>query len=143
MTAITYAANSVSFVNNGVALTDFLEGDFITIAPVNPITSHVNGSNGSVNINRHNGADVHDVTVRTPAHSDTDIFLNNAKRNPDITVLNGSLKENFKKDGVPGIEDWILKNGSVITGSTITKNNTDGNSVSEYVIRYRTAIRNI
>ena len=143
MSTIVFAADSTTLTANGFVVTDFAEGDIITMTPVNPSTSHVNSSGGGVNINRHVGADVYDMVVRVQALSPSDAFLNGEERQDVPTVFNGSLKENFTRDGTDGVESWTLENGSFLTKPTRTYNNTDGNSVIEYTIRWRTAKRNL
>jgi len=143
MAAIVTSVEKTTLVLNGTAINDYASGDIITLTPVNPVSSHVNGSNGSVNINERSDRDVYDLTIRVLRMTDSDSFLNNVMRTSPITVLNGSLKENFTKDNVDNIESWILENGSIITQPTITINNEDGNGLVEYVVRFRKATRNI
>ena len=85
--------------------------------------------------------DVHDVTLNVIKFSKSDIYLNNAK-NADVPVIfSGSIKETFIKNGVEGIENWILENGSLTDSPTNTKNNQDGNATLEYKLRFRRATR--
>lgn len=142
MSIIVLNANSTTLVLNGTAINDTQEGDIMELAPVNPATSHVNSVNG-VNINARSDADVYDLTVRVQRYSDSDVFFNNAIRGENITVFNGSLKDNFVKDGTPGVESWILEAGSITTQPTEVKSSTDGNALMEYVIRFRFARRNL
>jgi len=143
MAAIVTSTETTTLVLNGTAINDYINGDIITLIPANPVSSHINGSNGSVNINQRSDRDVYDLTIRVMRMSDSDSFLNNIMRSSPITVINGSLKENFTKDSIDNVESWILENGSIITQPTITLNNEDGNGLSEYVIRFRKATRNI
>lgn len=143
MAVITLAADSTTLVLNGTAITDFVAGDTITMTPVNPVTSHVNSTNGGVNINKRSDAGVYDVVMRVQRMSGSDSFLNNALRQNDAVVFNGSMKESYNRDGTDGVESWILENGSITTQPTITKNDTDGNALSEYTIRFRNASRNL
>lgn len=134
-------ANAASVVFNGTAITDFLEGDFIEVNPVNPLTSHTNGSGGLVNINKRVDSDVHDVILRVLRYSQSDIFLNNLINAEDITLINGSIKEAYVQDGADAVENWILENGSITTRPSNVKNNQDGNNSVEYTIRFRSATR--
>lgn len=143
MAIITMAADSVSLILNGFPLVDFIDGDILEIASVNPLTSHVNGANGASNINKRSDAGVHDLTVRVMKASASDVFLNSAVNQASPVVFNGSIKEDFVRDGVDGVESYILENGSITTRSPNTKNNTDGNSAMEYVIHFRNATRNL
>jgi hypothetical protein len=143
MAVIQFAADSTTLVLNGTALTDFIEGDFLELNPVNPLTAQINASAGGVNIyNRVDGA-VHDLIVRVQRASAADIYLNSASNQATPVVFNGSVKEDFVKDGTAGAESYVLENGSLTTRPANIKNNQDGNGVMEYTIRFRTATRNI
>lgn len=138
---IVLKADSTTVVLNGNIIDDFQEGDTIVISPVNPVTSHTNGSNGDVIVKKRVDGDVHDVTLNVIKFSKSDIYLNNAK-NADVPVIfSGSIKETFIKNGVEGIENWILENGSLTDSPTNTKNNQDGNATLEYKLRFRRATR--
>jgi hypothetical protein len=143
MSVITLAADSTTLILNGVAINDLAEGDTIVITPVNPATSHVNAINGGVTINERSDRGVHDVTVRVHKMSDSDVFLNNSLRTSPPTIISGSAKENYNRDGTDLTESWLLENGSITTQPTSTRNSTDGNAMNEYVIRFRSATRNL
>lgn len=143
MAVITMEADSTTLVLNGQAITDFAEGDIVELNPVNPLTSHVNGSSGAVNINKRNDGGVHDLIVRVQKFSASDVFLNNASNQAAPVVFNGSLKEDFTRDTTAGAESYVLENGSFTTRPGNVKNNTDGNGMMEYTIRFRNATRNI
>jgi len=143
MATITLAADSTTVVLNGTAIVDFVEGDVVTLAPVNPSTSHVNSIGGGVNINERSDKGVYDMTLRVQRFSESDAFLNNLNRQSPPIVINGSAKEAYNRDGDEGEESWLLESGSITTQPTSTKNSTDGNAVSEYMIRFRNASRNL
>ena len=143
MSIITINADSASLILNGHAFKNFAEGDFIEMKPVNAASEHVNGSGGAVNIIQRIDKDVHDLMVRVQKMSPDDIFLNGALNSDPLTVLAGSLKEDFNRDGTAAKESYTLENGSITEQPTTTKNNTDGNAMMEYTIRFRTAIRNL
>lgn len=143
MANIVLNADATSLTLNGFGVVDFIEGDILELAPVNPLTSHVNGAEGSLNINKRSDAGVHDLTLRVLKYSDSDVFLNEQMESESVVVFNGTLKENFVKDGADGVESWILENGSFTTRPTQTKNNQDGNATMEYVIRFRNCIRGL
>lgn len=143
MAIITMAADSTSLILNGTAITDFAEGDIVELNPVNDRTSHVNASNGGVNINQRNDGGVHDLVVRVQKFSASDVFLNSAMNQAEPVVFNGSVKEDFIRDGSAGTESYTLESGSFTTRPSNVKNNTDGNGVMEYTIRFRNATRNI
>lgn len=141
MAVITMSADSTTLTLNGTLVNDLVSGDVLTLAPVNPLTSHVNAKNGGVTIQKRADADVHDLTVRVHRNSESDVFMNSAINSEQPTVFNGSMKENFNRDGADGVETWTLANGSITTRPTATMNDQDGNALSEYVIRFRSAVR--
>lgn len=143
MANITMLADSTTLVLNGTAIPDFAEGDYLELNPINPATSHVNSSNGGVNIHKRFDAGVHDLIVRVQKDSASDVFLNSAINTESPTIFNGSVKEDFTRDGVAGSDSYTLENGSITTRPTNTKNNTDGNAMMEYTIRFRNAIRSL
>jgi len=143
MAGIALAVDSSTVVLNGTAIVDLIEGDYVVITPANPATSHVNSINGGVNINERSDRGVHDLTLRVQRFSESDVFMNSLARQSPPVVINGSAKENYTRDGVAGVESWIMENGSVTTQPTATKSSTDGNALQEYVIRFRNASRNL
>lgn len=143
MSVITLEADGTTLILNGQALPDFIEGDTLELAPVNPVTEQTNGSNGGVAIQGRVDANVQDLTVRFLKYSNSDIFMNNIINQASPVVLNGSAKENFVKDGVSSVGSYLLESGSVTTRPTDTKNNQEGNSVMAYTIRFRNAVRSI
>ena len=143
MSIITMAADSVSLVLNGFPIVDFAEGDVVELNPVNPLTSHVNSAAGGVNINGRNDGDVHDLVIRVQKASASDVFLNSSINQAAPVVFNGSAKEDFIRDGIGGSESYILENGSHTTRPSNVKNNTDGNAMMEYTIRFRSATRSL
>ena len=140
---IVTQAESTTLVLNGTVVNDFISGDILTLAPVNPLTSHVNGSGGGVNINKRADGGVHDLTIRVQKMSDSDVFLNSAVNQESPVVFNGTMKEDFIKNGIAGVETWILESGSITTRPTATSNDQDGNALREYTIRFRNAQRNL
>ena len=143
MGVITFNADSTSLILNGFGLVDFIEGDYLELAPVNPLTSHTNGANGAVNISKRVDAGVHDLTVRVIKASASDVYLNSARNQGAPTVFTGSIKEDFTRDGSAGVESWLLENGSITDQPGSTKNNQDGNSTVEYKIRFRNCTRQV
>lgn len=143
MAVITMSADSTTLVLNGFPIVDFAEGDILELNPVNDLTSHINGAGGAVNINKRNDGGVTDLIIRVQKMSASDVFLNSARNQAEPTVFNGSVKEDFNRDGTAGAESYILENGSITTQPGNTKSNTDGNGMMEYTIRFRNATRNL
>lgn len=143
MSVITLAADSTTLILNGTAITNFAEGDFITLAPVNPLTAHVNSAVGGVNITKRMDHGVRDLTFRIQKYSADDVFMTQQMNSESPVVFGGSVKEAFNRDGADFTESWGLQSGSITTQPTETKNNQDGNALVEYVIRFRESKRNL
>lgn len=143
MSVIVISADSATLILNDRAMTSLAEGDYLTLAPVNAATSHVNSSSGGVTISERMDKDVHDLTFRVQKYSADDIQLLGFLNSEGPTVVEGSLKESYTIDGSAGVESWTLESGSCTTQPTNTKNNQDGNAMMEYVLRFRTAKRSL
>jgi len=142
MSTVTLAADATTLILNGTPILDFIAGDIFDLNPINPLTSQVMGSVG-VNINKRSDADARNLVFRVLRYSDDDVFLNSAANSEALTIFNGSAKTSFNKDGIAGVESWILEAGSITTQPTIVYNDTDGNSSMEYTIMFRFTQRNI
>lgn len=143
MAIIQFQADSTSLILNGAAMLDLVEGEFITLTPVNDLTSHTNSSAGGVNINKRVDGSVHDLVVRVQKYGSADVTLNSAINQEAPVIFNGSVKEDYIKDGVAGAESYVLENGSITTRPGNAKNNQEGDGAMEYTIRFRNASRNI
>ena len=140
MANITLAAEATSLILNGTPILDLVDGDTVVITPVNPVTNQLRSSR-SLNIQKRSDSDVHDVVFRVPKYSDADIFMQSAINQRIPTVFNGSCKENYLRDSVEAVTTWTLRNGSITTRPTDTRNNQDGNNMMEYTIRFNQATR--
>jgi len=141
MGVVSLAAENTTLILNGYAFTSFSEGDFLVLAPANPLTSQTNSSGGGVSINERVDGGVHDLTVRVQKYSADDVWLNSAVNARPVTVFAGSSKTNYVRDGSEAVETYTLEGGSVTTQPTNTQNNQDGSAMMEYMIRFRTAKR--
>jgi len=135
MSRIILAAEATTLTLNGYVFTSFTEGDFLVIAPVNPLTSQTNSTNRGKNINARVDADVHDLTIRVQKYSQDDVRLNSWRNSASPTLIEGSAKTNYNRDGTEAVETYTFEGGSMTTQPTNTGNNQDGNSMMEYVIR--------
>jgi hypothetical protein len=142
MSVITLAADSTSLILNGAGITQFAEGDFITLTPVNPKTGRVNSATG-VNINNRMDGDVYDLVVRVQKYGSDDVLLQSWVNSSTPVVINGSAKEQFQRDGRDFTESYTLDAGSFTKQPTDTKNNQEGNEMMEYTIQFRRAKRNL
>lgn len=136
-----YAVEESSLILNGNGFTDYMDGDFIELTPVNPATSQIRSKNSVVGIKRAD-AGVYDLTVRLLRNSDDDVFLQN-KINQDFEFLSGTYIVNINQSGIPSTEVYKLDQGSITTQPTAVYNNTDGNAMMEYVIRFNNVLRSL
>lgn len=141
MAQVQINAAESTFVLNGTSITDFVEGDYITITPANELTTQTNGANGSVNINKRLDGDVADVMFKVLKYSDADVFMQNEINQDSPTVFNGSIKQPFIRGGSDFVENHICEGGSITTKPTFTDNNQEGNNTVEYTIRFRSVTR--
>lgn len=143
MSRVTVSTDSSTLILNNRAITAFGEGDYITLTPANAASSHVNSAGGGVTISGRIDSDVYDLLVRVQKYSSDDVYLNGLLNSEDVVLLEGSLKESYTADGTAGVESWNLDGGSLTTQPTQTKNNTDGNALMEYTMRFRSARRSL
>lgn len=143
MVAIANDPSNITLTLNGHIFRSFVAGDVVELTPDNDFSSQVDGTGGSVSIQKSSIADVYTLNLKILKHSDDDIFLNSRLNTVPMEILNGSLKENFTSDGIPGVDTWTLINGSIIKRPTNTINDVEGNAISEYGIRFRSVTRNL
>jgi hypothetical protein len=132
--------NSTTLELNERLYTDLVEGEFLSLTPVNAKTFRVNDSKDVTVGNRADGG-VHDLVIRVVKNSADDIVLNNAINQSTPVVFNGSMKELMVKDGSDFTSTWDLVGGTLTTRPTDARNNQDGNAVMEYTIQFRDAVR--
>lgn len=140
MAEITLPADSSTLVLNGTVIDDFVDGDTITMTPVNPLTAHTRSSKG-VNIQGRSDGHVYDLVFRVPKYSDSDIFMLSNMNSDMPVVFNGTLKENYNRDGAATVTTYSLESASITTLPTDTRNNQDGNNTMEYTLRVNRAMR--
>lgn len=143
MATIVLPADGTTLTLNGRIITDYVAGDVFELSPVNPLTAHVNASNGGVNVNKRTDGDVHNLTLRIQKFSGDDAFFQNAVNQKTPVIFNGSAKTAFVRDGTAGVASRILENGSITTQPTEVTNDQDGNALMEYVIQFRSVTRNL
>jgi len=117
-------------------VTDFIAGDNIVIAPVNPQTSRTYSA-GGVNIQGRVDKDARTITFTVEKFGDTDEFMNEAIYAGQVCVFEGSVKSLYTKDGEQRTETYSFKGGSITILPTDTKNNQDGNNEMQIVIEAR------
>ena len=139
MANIILNSNSTTLYLNGRALSDFVDGDTLTLTPVNALSSQLRSGNG-INLQKRSDGDVYDLLFRIPKYSDDDDFMLEQINKSDLEVFNGSVVESYKKDGQNRVRKYIFESGSITTQPTETKNNLDGNNLREYTIRINNVI---
>jgi len=140
MSTIQLLADSSTMVLNGHLFNDFVDGDYISLTPVNPLTAR-NRSIRGLNIQKRSDGSVHDIQFTVPKYSDDDIWLNTQKNKDEPVVFKGSVKESYTKDGVEMTTTYTLEGGSFTEQPTDTRNNIDGNQDMLYTIQFDKARR--
>ena len=149
--ATSIAVANAELTLNGHAFTNFMVGDYLELAYLNPPTSRVNSSDGGVSISAAVDAFEAELTIRLLANTGDDEFLNagfQAQNGGAVTVFNGSLKRSILIKGsgdndINGVETNVLSHGSFTQAPTSTFNDKDGNELREYKIKFRIALRQI
>lgn len=134
MAITSFKVDSTTLVLNGTVINDMINGDIIELAPVNPETARTYGRNRSVNIVQRSDKDVYTLKFRLLRNSDSDIFMNDQINKQTLVVFDGSIKENYVKDGEEFTETFELSAGSITDKPTHIRNNVDGNEQVEYTI---------
>lgn len=137
---INFQNDSSTLVLNERIITDLVEGDTMTLTPVNEKTFRNNDAK-SVSIGNRVDGGVHDLTIPVVKNSEDDIWFNNAMNQSTPVVFEGSLKELYNRDGTDFVSSWLLEAGSFTVRPTDTRNNQDGNAIMEYTIQLRNATR--
>ena len=140
MSIIQLLADSTTQVLNGHLFNDFIDGDTLSLTPVNDLTSR-NRSTRGLNIQKRSDSDVKDLVFTVPKYSDDDIYMNSQMNSQIPVVFEGSVKENYIKDGVEFVTTYTLEDGTITTQPTDQRNNVDGNQEMQYTIQFNRAIR--
>ncbi len=140
MSTIQLLAESTTLVLNGRVFTDFIDGDSLSLTPVNELATRNRSSRG-LNIQKRSDAYVKDLAFTVPKYSDDDIWLNSQVNQTTPVVFNGSVKENYTKDEIEMINTYTLEDGSFTVMPTDQRNNVDGNQDMLYTIQFNRAIR--
>lgn len=114
-------------------INDLPEGETYTVSFANDASSQTKGINGGTVAKQRADKDTATLKINVLKMSGDDTFLNDLV-NSDLSFLNGSLKTNFKRDGVRGTETYDIKNGTIQTRGDGSLSNTDGTDTSEYTI---------
>ena len=128
-------ADATTFVLNGTPINDLVDGDVVSVTYSNPQTTQINSGNNTT-IQERKDAQVADVVVNVVKYSDSDVFLNNLQNTKQKKAFEGSLKTLYYKDDNETFETYQLTNGSFTAKPADTKNNTDGNALMTYTLRF-------
>lgn len=128
-------ADATTFVLEGTPIGDFVDGDIISITYANPQTTQIN-SGDSTTIQSRKDSNVADVVINVVKYSDSDVFLNNLLNTKQNKKYEASAKTLYYKDGNETFETYQMTNGSFTTKPADTKNNTDGNALMSYTLRF-------
>ena len=134
MAVSRFLTNSTTLVLNGELIKDFINGDVIELAFVNPKTSRTYGANGAVNVTERSDAKVATLKVNLMRYSDNDIWMTEMMNSESVVIFDGSLKEVYIKDGSESVESYEILSGSITTKPSYTKNNQEATATVEYVI---------
>ena len=128
-------ADATTFILEGTPIVDFVDGDVISITFANPHTTQINSGNNTT-IQQRKDSQVADVVVNVVKYSGSDVFLNNLQNTKQKRQYKGSIKTLYYKDDNETFETYQLNNGSFTAKPADTKNNTDGNALMSYTLRF-------
>ena len=134
MAVSRFLTNSTTLVLNGELIKDFINGDVIELAFVNPKTSRTYGANGAVNVTERSDSKVATLKVNLMRYSDNDVWMTEMMNNESVVIFEGSLKEVYIKDGSESVESWEILSGSFTEQNGVTKNNVETNGTVSYTI---------
>lgn len=141
MASILYDSANTTVTLNGRALVDLAQGDAISIEFPNETSAKTMGINNSSVVKFRMDRNSANVKIKVLKASTDDVFLNSALNQEKPTVFGGSIKTNFQRDGVDGVDSYALENGTITKRPTDTKNNVDGDEVMEYELNFVSAVR--
>lgn len=138
-------SNSTTLILNGYSINDFVEGTYIDLNPLNPLSERINGANDSVTITQRVDSNVYDLVFRVVRFSEDDVILTGFINQKRLVIFNGSLKQDYTNTSGLGeaTESWTLEIGTFTTQPSHGKSNTstEPNHVIEYTIQFRNAKR--
>ena len=117
-----------------------MEGEALSLAPVNEKTSRTNSIGGGVSVSGRVDGGVHNLTVIVQRHSPDDKFLNDAKNAAAPTVFDGSMKRAYSENGTSKKTTTTLSSGSITRLRSTADNNEDADNSRTYVIQFRNAV---
>lgn len=140
---VTLDTKNTTLTLNGRIIEDVPQGDTFTISFPNEISSQTQGVSGGVVAKDRSDKDTATLTVRVLRGSGDDSFFTNIINQQNLAVIDGSMKTNFVRDGVAGTDTYTLSTGTMQNREDHVINNSDGEEVSQYVILFGSAIRQL
>lgn len=142
MTTITLPNNGTTITLNGNILRNLAEGDQTTVTYPNARTHRVNSATG-VTIGERSDADVADITLIVQKYSEDDVLLSEFTQSEDPTVIEGSIKSVFFRDGEKFIETFTVEAASITDQPEAGVNSQDGTGTVTYTIQSRRTRRGL
>lgn len=140
MAIIAYSNAQSTLTLNGYTFQHLMEGEALSLAPVNERTSRVNSMNGGVSVQGRIDGGVHTLTVIVQRHSPDDKFMNDSKNSTSPTIFDGSMKRAYSENGTSKKTSVTLASGSITTQPTTADNNQDADNSRTYVVEFRNAV---
>lgn len=142
MADILLPNDNTTITLNGVVLRNLAEGDQTTVTYPNARTGRVNSETG-VTIHERSDAEVADILFRVQKLSDDDVQLSEWQQTKPLTVIDGSIKSIYYKDGEKFTQTYSIQSASITGQPVETVNSQDGEAVMEYTIQSRRTIRSL
>lgn len=131
---ITIPVGGSTLIINNHSITQFGQGEIISLSYENKMAERIYGVGNSVNINERVDADVAVITFNVMRYRDDDFFLSALINQDPIATLYGSLQEGYRADDEDAVGNWILSAGSFQSHPDKKINNQTGEETVEYMI---------
>lgn len=142
MADILLPNDSTTITLNGTVLRNLAEGDQTVLTFPNARTGRVNSETG-VTIHERSDADVCDIAVNVQALSDDDVLLSGFMQSKPLTVIEGSVKRVYHKNGEKMMQTYSIQAASITDQPAETVNSQDGSAVMSYTIQSRRTVRSM
>lgn len=132
--SIVIPVGGSTLIIQGHSITQFGQGEIISLSYENKLAERIYGVGKSVNINERVDADEAVITFNVMRYRSDDVFLSALVNQKPIKVVEGSLQEGYVADGVDGVGNWILTGGNFQKHPDKKINNQDGEAMVEYML---------
>lgn len=140
MAVISYSNSQSTLTLNGYTFVNLMEGESLSLAPVNDKSARTNSMGGGVSVQNRLDGGVHTLTVMVQKHSPDDKFMNDSRNSASPVIFDGSMKRAYIEDGSSKKSTVTLASGSITTQATKADNNQDADNSRTYVLEFRNAI---